>query len=117
MAKEVSRSEMLENIARSKDLARAHGGQCAEECGFYVPLLRLLLQLDAGHQSTRLSQHDCHLHIHLADRRGQMYRCEKCAKACPIHAIEMVPIVNPQTKKPKNPKVDESICLGCESAR
>jgi ferredoxin len=39
--------------------------------------------------------------------------CEKCAKACPIHAIEMVPIVNPRTKKPKNPKVDESICLGC----
>ena len=39
--------------------------------------------------------------------------CEKCAKACPIHAIEMVPIVNPVTKKPKNPKVNEAICLGC----
>jgi len=39
--------------------------------------------------------------------------CEKCARACPIHAIEMVPIVNPPTKKPKNPKVNEAICLGC----
>jgi ferredoxin len=25
----------------------------------------------------------------------------------------MVPIVNRTTKKPKNPRVDESICLGC----
>jgi ferredoxin len=25
----------------------------------------------------------------------------------------MVPIVNPPTKKPKDPRIDETICLGC----
>ena len=40
--------------------------------------------------------------------------CGKCAKACPINAIEMVPIEKPETKKKKKqPKIDASICLGC----
>jgi ferredoxin len=39
--------------------------------------------------------------------------CGKCAKACPIEAIEMVPIENPETKKKKRPVIDRDICLGC----
>ena len=39
--------------------------------------------------------------------------CGKCAKACPIDAIRMIPIVNPQTKKKKDAIIDTSICLGC----
>jgi ferredoxin len=39
--------------------------------------------------------------------------CGKCAKACPIEAISMTPIQNPQTKKKKDAHIDETICLGC----
>jgi ferredoxin len=39
--------------------------------------------------------------------------CGKCAKACPIDAIQMIPIDNPQTKKKKDAIIDTSICLGC----
>jgi ferredoxin len=39
--------------------------------------------------------------------------CGKCAKACPINAIKMIPIENPQTKKKKDVRIDTSICLGC----
>ena len=39
--------------------------------------------------------------------------CGKCAKACPINAIHMIPIENPQTKKKKDVIIDTSICLGC----
>jgi ferredoxin len=39
--------------------------------------------------------------------------CGKCGKACPINAIQMVPIENPQTKKKKEAVIDTSICLGC----
>lgn len=39
--------------------------------------------------------------------------CGKCAKACPINAIEMVSVENPQTKKKKDAVIDNSICIGC----
>jgi Pyruvate/2-oxoacid:ferredoxin oxidoreductase delta subunit len=39
--------------------------------------------------------------------------CGKCAKACPIDAIQMVPINHPQGRKKKDAIVDTSICLGC----
>lgn len=42
-----------------------------------------------------------------------MYCMQKCVTACPINAIKMVPIEQPATRKLKNPRVDESICLGC----
>jgi ferredoxin len=39
--------------------------------------------------------------------------CGKCAKACPIEAISMTPINNPQTKKKMEARIDQKICLGC----
>ncbi|OEU61725.1 MAG: 4Fe-4S ferredoxin [Desulfuromonadales bacterium C00003094] len=39
--------------------------------------------------------------------------CGKCAKACPIEAIEMVPVAKGQGKGKKLAKVDSSICFGC----
>ena len=114
MAKEVSRTEMLENVARSKDLklvltadnVQKNVGFMCHCCGCCCNLMLGISQHGFPNSivtSTYLSQID----------EEKCTGCEKCAKACPIHAIEMVPIVNPQTKKPKNPKVDESICLGC----
>lgn len=42
--------------------------------------------------------------------------CGKCAKACPINAIDMVhedKDSNPKNKKKKWPKLQEDLCLGC----
>jgi ferredoxin len=39
--------------------------------------------------------------------------CEKCAKACPIGAIEMVAPLQAGPRTPRQPVVDQSICLGC----
>lgn len=114
MAKEVSKTEMLENIARSKELklvltadnVQTNVGFMCHCCGCCCNLMLGISQHGFPNTivtSTYISQID----------EDKCTGCEKCAKACPIHAIEMVPIVNPRTKKPKNPKVDESICLGC----
>jgi Na+-translocating ferredoxin:NAD+ oxidoreductase RNF subunit RnfB len=39
--------------------------------------------------------------------------CGKCEKACPIKAIKMVSITNPESKKKKKAVVEKDICLGC----
>jgi len=114
MAKEVSKSEMLENLARSKefklvltaDNVQKNVGFMCQCCGCCCNLMLGVSQHGFPNTivtSTYISQID----------EDKCTGCEKCAKACPIHAIEMVPIANPTTKKPKNPRVDESICLGC----
>ena len=114
MAREVSKSEMLENIARSKELklvlsadnVQKNVGFMCHCCGCCCNLMLGISQHGFPNTivtSTFISHID----------QDKCTGCEKCAKACPIHAIEMLPIVNPPTKKPKNPKVDETICLGC----
>ncbi len=114
MAREVSKSELLESLARSRELklvltadnVQRRVGFICQCCGCCCNLLLGVSKHGYPHAvvtSTYLSHVD----------EDKCTACEKCAKACPIHAIEMVPIVNPPTKKPKNPRVDESICLGC----
>ncbi len=39
--------------------------------------------------------------------------CGRCAKVCPIKAIEMSPPEKPDSKRKKEPRVDEAICFGC----
>jgi ferredoxin len=39
--------------------------------------------------------------------------CGKCAKACPIAAIEMVASGNGSMNKKKVPRINEEICVGC----
>jgi ferredoxin len=41
--------------------------------------------------------------------------CGRCAKACHVQAMEMIPIElnNPESKKKENPQLDASICIGC----
>jgi len=113
-AKEVSRTEMLENVARAKefklvltaDNVQKHVGFICQCCGCCCNLMLGISRYGYPNTivtSTYISQ------VEVDKCTG----CEKCARACPIHAIEMVPIVNPPTKKPKDPRVDEAICLGC----
>ncbi len=39
--------------------------------------------------------------------------CLKCATACPIDAIAMISVENPQAKRENAPQVNTSVCLGC----
>lgn len=111
---EVSRSEMLENIARSRELklvltadnVQKNVGFMCHCCGCCCNLLLGISQHGFPNTlvtSTYLSQVD----------DTKCAGCGQCAKACPIQAIEMVPIVAHTIKQTKHPKIDEAICLGC----
>jgi ferredoxin len=105
-AKAVSKTEMLENLARSKELGLV---LCADNvknditfichcCGCCCNVLLGVSKFGFSNTivtSTFIANHD----------NEKCSACGTCADSCPIQAIE----INPDNI----PRIDESICLGC----
>lgn len=114
LAKEVSKSEMLENLAQSVEMKLV---LCADNvkrnvtfiCHCCKDCCTALAGLSKfGYPNTVITS------SFIAKNEPDVcLGCGKCAETCPIDAIRMVPIENPQTKKKKNAIIDTSICLGC----
>jgi Pyruvate/2-oxoacid:ferredoxin oxidoreductase delta subunit len=114
LAREVTKSEMLENVARSKQMGLVLNADnvqknltylchCCKCCCSALHGISRLGYPNSIVTSSFISEVDEDL----------CTGCGKCAQACPIEIIEMVPIDDPSTKKKANPVVDKSICLGC----
>ncbi len=114
LGREVSRSEMKEKFAQSKEFGVV---LCADNvqrrinyichcCGCCCNVLSGLSK--HGYPSVVVTSN------YLSEINDELCNgCGKCAKACPIHAIRMEKIENPQTKKKARPVLGRSICLGC----
>ena len=113
-AREVSRTEMSENLARSREMGLT---LCADNtmqsisfichcCGCCCNLLQGISRWGCSGIVVTSS------YIADVDDTG-CSGCGKCADACTIHAIAMLPDESAERKRKKKPVVDTSICLGC----
>ena len=114
LAKEVSKSEMLENLAQSIEMKLVLCADnvkrnvtfichCCKDCCNALAGISKFGYPNTVVTSSFIAKND----------PDTCVGCGKCAEACPIDAIKMIPIDQPQTKKKKDPVIDASICLGC----
>lgn len=114
LAQEVSKTQMLENLARSKEMGLVFNADNVKKnvsfichcCGCCCNLLMGIKKF--GYPNTVVTSN----YIARIDHK-KCLGCGKCAKACPIDAIEMNPIPNPTSRKKKEALVNHEYCLGC----
>ena len=113
-SREVSKSEMIENLARSKehklvlsaDNVQKNVGFICQCCGCCCNLLLGVSKHGFANvvvTSTFIARTD----------KKTCAGCKKCERACPINAIRMIKSSDTRTDKQFFPTVDESICIGC----
>ncbi|MBN2322849.1 MAG: 4Fe-4S dicluster domain-containing protein [Spirochaetes bacterium] len=113
LAKEVSRQEMLQSLAVSREMGLVFSADNVKNnvtficqcCGCCCNVLAGIREF--GYTNTIVTS------SYIADvDRDRCTGCGKCASACPIGAIELVPANDPKTKKTKL-RIDTDICIGC----
>jgi Pyruvate/2-oxoacid:ferredoxin oxidoreductase delta subunit len=114
LAREVSKSEMLDNVARSRELGLVMNADNVQRnvafichcCGCCCNALAGLSTF--GYTNSVITS------TYLAvSQDSDCKGCNFCEKACPVNAITMVADADPSTERKKKPQVDETFCLGC----
>ncbi len=114
LAKKVSRSEMRENIARSRELGLAFcGDNVKNNVTFICHCCKCCCNALAG-ISTYGYAHTVVTSNYIARLDTEKCNgCGVCAAKCPVNAIEMRPAESALTKRRMTPVIDEKFCLGC----
>jgi NAD-dependent dihydropyrimidine dehydrogenase PreA subunit/predicted transcriptional regulator len=113
MAREVSKSEMLENFARSKEIGLALCSfnvkkpfsicHCCKCCCNYLAGVNKFGYMNFINTSNFISKID----------EGLCKGCGKCLEVCPVNAMSLISANDPKNKKKKKSLVNNEICAGC----
>jgi Pyruvate/2-oxoacid:ferredoxin oxidoreductase delta subunit len=114
LAREATKSEMLENLARSKELGLVLSADnvqknvqymchCCGCCCNYLAGLTKWGYTEAVITSSYLARPD----------DSKCNGCKMCSIACPVKAIKMEELTPPEAKRKRRPIVNESWCIGC----
>jgi Fe-S-cluster-containing hydrogenase component 2 len=113
-AREVTKTEMLENIARSRELGLVLNADNVQRrvnfmchcCGCCCNVLRGITE--HGYPNAVVTSN-----FIAGSDRDRCKGCGTCSRRCPIHAVRGVPDPDPRFRKHGRPQVDESLCIGC----
>jgi ferredoxin len=114
LAREVERSEMLENLARSRELGLVFNADNVKNniqaiCHCCSCCCNVLLGVNRfGYPNTVVTSN----YIAQVDE-SLCNGCGKCAKACPVQAMSMQETQEKRYKTGKKPALDPNFCIGC----
>ncbi len=114
LANRVSKTEMLENLARSKELGLTFcGDNVKKHVGFICHCCKCCCHALGG-----ISKHGYANAVmtsnYIADFHDDTCNgCGRCARACTIDAITMQPEADTRKKRKMTPVIDQDFCLGC----
>jgi formate hydrogenlyase subunit 6/NADH:ubiquinone oxidoreductase subunit I len=114
LAREVSKAEMLENVARSRELGLVlNADNVQRNVSFMCHCCGCCCNMLLG-----ITRHGCSNAVvtsnYIASVEAELcIGCGTCSSRCPIQAIDRVPSTDPRFRKFGRPVVDESLCIGC----
>jgi Pyruvate/2-oxoacid:ferredoxin oxidoreductase delta subunit len=114
LARAIDKGEMLDRLAQARDMGLVMNADNVQNgvsfmcmcCGCCCNMLLGISQFGYPHTVVTSS--------YLAKvEDATCDGCLKCRKACPINAISVERLAEPEGRKKARPAVDESICIGC----
>ncbi|MBW1616897.1 MAG: 4Fe-4S binding protein [Deltaproteobacteria bacterium] len=113
-AKEVSKSEMMEKLALSKEAGLVLNADNVQKGINYIcHCCKCCCNLFGGINKYGIANIIMTSNFIAKTDADSCVGCGLCEKACPVNAISMIEDKNTGKKKDRRPKIDQSFCLGC----